>query len=281
MAPPWDGFCDDVRAAVGSLVVSHRLSRRVNAALHEETHYSKVHQTDDGKCCVHVRKPLEALSEKELDAIVDPAVARLVRAKLDDLGIKEPRRAFATRDNHPALPTKDGREIPIHSVRIRKVQSVESVGAGARERRVALGSNHHIEILESTDQKAAPRWQGVAVTSYEAMTRLRANQPVVQREHGQGKEFKFSLAAGETIEMDDGPDGERGLYVVAKVTKRGHGDSERVTVGIVRINDARKSTGKAKDKVRELQEPSPEVLRTKHCRKVLVTPLGEVRRAND
>lgn len=278
---PWSGFLDDVRAAVEAMVVSHRVSRKVAGAMHEETYYSKPHTDPNGKPCVHVRKPVAKLSAKDLTNIVDPVVQQRVRDKLQELGEQDPASALAAPENHPALVAKDGRNIPIHTVRVRVYESTTPVGAGARQRWVKLGSNHHIEILETTDRRGHAHWDGVVVSTYEAMRRLRAGEPVVQRDHGPGKQFKFSLAAGETIEIDDGPNGKRGLYVVEKVTKRGQGKNERATVGIVSISDARKSTGKEKDKVRELKEPSSEVLRDRHCCKVVITPLGEVRRAND
>jgi len=266
---PWGGFLDEMRGAVEGLVVSHRLSRKVNAALHEETHYSKIHQGEDGKPYVHVRKPLEALSENEVRAIVDPAAAAAVRAKLDDLGMKDPKQAFKSRDNHPMLRTKDGRDIPIHRVRIRKVEPVETIGAGARERRVALGSNHHIEIVETTDRKGAARWEGVVVSTFEAARRLRAGEPVVKRDHGAGRSLVFSLAGGDMIEADD-EDGARRLYRVRTVSDN---------LEFVALNDARE-----KKEIKQAQawkKRSVDKLRELHCHRVIVTPLGEVRRAND
>ncbi len=37
---PWPDFVDSVREEVGRIVVSHRVSRKVRGALHEETIYS-------------------------------------------------------------------------------------------------------------------------------------------------------------------------------------------------------------------------------------------------
>jgi hypothetical protein len=208
-----------------------------------------------------------------LNATTD-AVRERVIERLMELGESDPARAFKEPANHPTLRAKDGREIPIHSVRIRRYDVTTPVGEGARERQVMLGSNHHIEIVKVTDAKGGVRWEGKVVSLYEALRRLRAHEPVVQRDHGPGKTFVFSLARGETIQID-GEHGTGESYVVEKVTKRGEGDRERCTVGIVRLNDARKS-----DK-RELMEPSAEVLHKKNFEKVVITPLGEIRRAHD
>jgi CRISPR-associated endonuclease Csn1 len=285
MEAPWTGFLDEVREAIESMVVSHRLSRPIKAALHQETHYSKVHPDRDGKPHVHVRKPLEKLSQHEVGAIVDPAVAVAVRAKLDELGIKDPSQAFKRRDNHPALKAKDGRDILIHKARIRVAQSVACVGAGPRERRVALASNHHIEIIETTDRKGAPRWQGVVVSTFEAARRLRDGEPIVQRDHGEGKRFLFSLAGGDIIELDveekdktgsegDGP--KRGLFVIRTVSQGAQG---RIELDFAGINDARPK--KAIQACRDWGRSPVSRLQQRNCRKVVVTPLGEVRRAND
>lgn len=286
MDPPWEGFLDEIRSAVESLVISHRVARKVATAIHEETIYSKPHKDEDGKDCVHIRKRLEMLKEKDLAAIVDPAIRERVSAKLAELGTHDPGKAFKEAANCPALMSKDGRAIPIRSVRIRVSVSPKPLGgAGAHLRHVKLGSNHHVEILETKDKKGNAKWEGVVVSTYEAMRRLRAHQSVVQRDHGPGKRFLFSLAGGEIIELnkeDSKQDttkracSEAGLYVVRTVTATQAG---RVSLDFARITDARKKADiqAARDWGRSDIDP----LRKRDCRKVTVTPLGEVRRARD
>ena len=284
LEPPWAGFLDDVRRAVEGMVTSHRVARKVAAALHEETIYSKPKLDEQGMACVHVRKPLRDLSPRDIGAIVDPAVRACVMAKLEELGQPKPARAFADEANLPALQARDGRAIPIKRVRVRAHIRTEEVGSGPRARHVKLGSNHHLEILEVTDRQGRPRWLGEVVSTLEAMRRLRAGEPVVQRDHGPGKRFLFSLAGDEIIELDaeenereDAP-GQRGRarYVVRTVTKDQQG---RASIEFCGINDARK-----KDEIKRTGDwgrSSIDGLRKRHCRKVLVTPLGEVRRAGD
>lgn len=278
IAPPWPGFLDEVRGSIDKMIVSHRVSRKVSGAMHDETIYSKPHKDPDGRECVHVRKPVDGLSTKDLDHIVDPAVRDCVTAKLKELGEEDPKKAFSDEKNHPPLKGRGGEQTPIHSVRIRRYEATVPIGEGARERRVMLGSNHHMEILETEDKKGQPRWEGVVVSTYEAMQRLRAKKPVVQSDHGPGKKFLFSLAGGEIIEIDEN-DGTRGLYVIRTVSKSRSGGKEYPAVEFVSITDARK-----KEEIKSkgawgsaLVEP----LRKKNCRKMLITPLGEVRWAND
>ena len=275
VAPPWAGFADELRSMVDGLVVSHRVCRRVSGPLHKETYYSKAHADPAGRECVHVRKALGALSKQDLENIVDPWVRESVILKMMELDEADPGRAFKDPARHPTLRRKDGREIPIHSVRIRCYDVIRPVGEGARERRVILGSNHHMEILEVTDSKGRARWEGVVVPMYEALRRLRADQAVVQREHGPGKTFVFSLSGGEIIEIVQ-EDGTRGLCVVRDITQKATG---YISIRFVSIRDARK-----KEDIQKRGgwgDSGVEPLRKMNCQKVVVTPLGEVRWARD
>ncbi len=272
MEPPWSDFADDIRRDVEEMVVSHRVSRKVSGPMHEETVYSKPQRDMQGKLCVHVRKRLESLSEADIEDIVDPRIRDIVRAKLDG---GKPEKVFTSPENHPAMKARDGRLIPIHSVRIRTSQSTVPISQGERERQVKLGSNHHVEIIESKDKKGALRWEGVVVSTLEAMRRLRTGEPIVQRDHGEGKEFKFSLAGGEVIELDE--DGsKRGLYVVRTVSQT---QNAYITIEFITINEARKKEEIKKERAWRVKPL--ESLRKLNCYKVSVTPLGEVRRAGD
>ncbi len=282
MKAPWPGFLDDVRTAVlreeeggigEGIVVSHRVSRKVNAALHEETIYSKPHLDDKGKEWRHVRKPLgKDFTAKDVPGIVDPAVRQAVQKKLDEVGAK----AFKEEANHPTLRARDGREIPIHSVRIRVSVKTERIGGGASVREVKLGSNHHVEIIETTDRKGNPKWEGKVVSTLKVMKRVKDKQPVVQRDHGPDKRFLFSLAGGEIVEMDadEGKKGkiaQAGLYIIRTVAQ---GEIDYVSISDARLKkDIQNAKEWGRTKVSGLQK--------RNCHKVVVTPLGEVRRARD
>jgi len=273
--PPWPGFLEAVRDSIDTMVVSHRAGRKVAAALHEETNYSKPQTDDDGKPCVHVRKPLESLSTSDVDSIADPAVRRSVEQKLGELGESNPQKAFREKANHPTLQAADGRAIPIHKVRIAVPVTPQTIGRDARTRHVKLGSNHHVEIVETTDKRGRTRWEGVVVSTYEAMRRLKARTPVVQRDHGPGKRFLFSLCGGDTIELDAEQE-KKELYVVRTISLKKTG---RVTVDFVGIKDARKKSDIQVAGAWGSSDIDP--LRKRNCRKVIVMLLGEVRRAGD
>jgi len=279
VAEPWAGFLDEARKAVLSINVSRRTRRQLAGPLHKESLYSKpIIGTDArGKAVEyrHIRKPLAAMSTRELDKIVDPIIRRVVRQKLDEIG-GEPKKAFAVPENHPVLTTGDGRRIPIHGARIRKSEKVVSIAHGARQRYVTPGSNHHMVIVAHLDKEGADKkWVGHLVPrlcAVERARRARMGEPVrvVQRGWPEGQEFRFTLAPGEMFRLGEA-DGATTLYVVRSISKN--------RVEYVRNEDARlkKEIKGAKD----WKSSPPNRLRELGCRKVTVTYFGEIRPAND
>jgi hypothetical protein len=280
---PWADFYPDVTESVKAINVSHRPEHKVNGPLHEETNYAFGPERDkDGRpVFVHIRKPLAALGKNDVEAIVDPAVRQAVADRLAELD-RPPATAFADPRTHPHLTAGDGRRIPIHKVRIRKKLSAVTVGRGARERHVAPGSNHHMLIVETADRRGRPEWEGGVVTRLEAMRRLARREPVVQKDDlPPGERFVCTLCSGDTIELDEwdrdkNATGNRALYVVRSVYEQASGYS---LCEFVRATDARR---KADIKAaHEWFSHPPTKLHQRNCRKVIVTPLGEVRYAND
>lgn len=273
---PWGGFLDDVRASIQAINVSFRVSRKVGGALHEATFYSPPKKDPKtGQQYVHVRKPVSALSEQRVASIVDPVVRAAVQTKLEEVG-GDPRKLA---DNPPTLRTKDGRLIPIRKVRVRERITPFGIGQSGT-RQVVTDTNHHVEIVQVPGKAGQPKWEGLVVSQYDALRRLRAKEAVIRRDHGPGKTFLFSLALGETVQMK-GDDGQVGLFRVTgvSVTSKGHVDME-----FRAIADARPASRLRKDQRENPQlkgwrvRRSPDTLRSAQARKVLVTPLGELRR---
>jgi len=276
--PPWadrDSFLRDVRASVEAITVSYRVDRKVSGQLHEESNYSKPHMTVDNKGNLvehrHIRKPLKDMSVEEVEAIVDDRVRKLVQEKLRQLG-QEPKKAFADEANHPYFTTADGRLVPIHKARIRKTVATITVGPPQCPRHVAPGLNHHIEILAVRDPAGAvTHWEGELVSLFEAARRVKAGEPVVRRNHGPNKDFLFSLAKGEYVEMELQP-GKRQLFRVTVISAkqiefRLHHDARPTML-------LRKTPG-----ARVIRSPGS--LFKAKARKVAVDPLGNVFPAND
>ena len=105
----------------------------------------------------------------------------------------------------PLSHHRDGRRVFIHKARIRKPVSVVALGKPAAPRYAAPGSNHHMEIFAvvGSDGKEK-RWDSEIVSLFEAHRRVRAGAAGHPARTRRGtRTFKFSLAGGEYVEMDD------------------------------------------------------------------------------
>lgn len=260
---PFEGFHEKLTASIMSIVPSHHRSRKLRGALHKETIYRR-----DTETTVRVRKPLEKLSAGDVPKIVDPVIRKLVIEKLTGLDESKPDIAFKTREN---LPVFNGH--PIRSVTFMHGQKTVTVGDGNRQRAVVSGNNHHIEIVAAlTPDGTIRKWEGTVVSLMEAMARSKKGSPVVCRDHGPNRRFLFSLMAGDIIQCEFA-EGKPELFVVRAL------DAEGKRVEFSRATDAR-----LKKEIRDFGEwyrKAAEPLRNVNCRKVVVTPLGEVREAND
>ncbi len=269
---PWPDFVDSVRKQIGRIVVSYRVSRKVSGALHEETLYALV--GSDGEAGCRVRKHLTALTKTEVEEIADPEVRRLVREKLESVG-GEPKRVFSNRANLPCFVTRDGRRIPIKSVRIEKRLPTEALGHGRTTRHVTSDSNHHMEIYAEVKADGTEgRWDGEVVSMQEAYRRMRVGKPIIERSHGPQFQFRFALAAGEVIECD-AQDGSRRLWVVRGMTS----EKGSPRVFLVPLTDARQKTEIEASGLYWRRFLNP--LRKLNARKVAIGPLGDVFDAHD
>jgi CRISPR-associated endonuclease Csn1 len=270
---PWPSLYDQVDSQIKQLIVSHRVSRKVSGPLHEETFYGKRACCEEGK--VRIRKQVKNLKSKEVDCIADPIVQARVKLRLTELGETDPTKAFQDEKNLPFMQAKDGRVIPIRKVRLNLSRNTFQVGTGPRTRHVENKENHHIEIVEVEDKKGNKKWEGYIVSMMEAKQRLAHGAPVVKRDHGEGKRFVFSLSGGESIELTNKDTGNREMFRIRTITSQGR----HAQVFYVRLNDARLKADilKTGGFFSGLMEP----LHKLDCRKVIVTPFGKVRRAND
>lgn len=254
---PWHNFVDSVRAEVEKIIVSHRVSRKVSGALHEETIYSAPHA--DGK--VRFRKPLSKLTKGEVDAIADAGVKKLVREKLDEARGTDPSKIFSAPENLPRFASSG---VLIKNVRITVAERTMPIGHGASRRHVASGNNHHVEVYAELDERGEEvAWDAEVVSMFEAHQRLRARSAVVQKNHGPLVTFKFSLAKGDTIVLREAGGSER-LFVVKKLGNQ---------VSLIGINDARPITKYFSPRINGLFQ--------RRMRKLTVNALGELSEAHD
>lgn len=290
--PPWLDFLNEVRKSIMETKVSHRPSKRIRGSLHEESLYGNT--KEDG--AARLRKTLGInLKPSELKNIADDKVREAVLNKLKELGYdpdtisdKDLTRVFGDSqgqkfENLPLLHFKDRKtgetkSIPIKKVRIKTPVNARKIGKGVRERFVKTGSNSHIEVFEKKDKKGKAKWEGRLVSSFEALDRLKSKKPVVNREDSDGVKLHFSLSGGDIIEMD-APHGKRELYRIRTISSVRNKGKEYAGIEYTQLNNARKK----KDLKNEGQWKTAlmEPLRKLNCRKVIITPLGEVRYAND
>ncbi len=202
--PPFDGLLSQARALVESMQISSRVNRKVNGGLHEETILShpKLNGFDKtGKAIesYHVRKSLDSLSTGEVDQIVDHTIRELVQKALKASG-KPPEDTFKDPRHLPHLHGKNGRTTVIRRVRIRKSANPIQIGSGSKSRYVNPGANHHMAIVAVLDKDGQEvKWEGHLVTRFEAQTRVRLKQPVVQKDFGKNRRFKFWLSGGDHL----------------------------------------------------------------------------------
>ncbi len=213
---PYDGFRDDLKKRLDAIVVSHKpdhglsgigvRSRSTSGQLHEETAYGPINEEIDGKAYNLVtRKPIAALSEKEIRAVRDASLrAQLIevaeQAKRDGKKLSEALTAFGA-----------AQEPRIGRVRVLKVDKSArrfTHGNGRFEKAYIPGSNHCIEIFETADGK----WRGEGVTTLDAntpgyYTRWRDEYPDAR--------FVMRVQQGDLIEADRG--GGRKIYRVSSL----------------------------------------------------------------
>jgi CRISPR-associated endonuclease Csn1 len=263
VTPPWGTLRSDVESAIKKVVVSRRVRKRVRGALHEETFYTKPIIGSGGKEYVRVRKALADMSMSDIENIIDPAIKQVVSERLAELGndIKK----FKEPANLPVIVTPSGERHIIKKARFKRNLATFTVGTGPQARYVQSDSNHHMEIVETADG----RWEGHVVSLYEAYKRLREGQPIIKKDHGPDKTYKYSICNGDMVEL--GNDDNRDLFVVRKMNK---GNQQ---VFYAQINDARKRKGISMAGLSAV----PNMLRAKQCKKVIISPIGDVQDAND
>lgn len=267
-AEPWPGFMIELKNNINSIVPIHHLGNKVRGKLHEDSYYGKSEK--DGY--ITIRKKLESLSAKQAENIKDEMIRIKVQKIIKKNDGKEPSKIFSNPENLPFIESKDSIKIPIRSVVIEYKLKTFEVGKDDRLRNVVSDSNHHMEIVAVLDEKGNEiKWEGYPVNMFEAYMRKKNNQDVIRKDFGKGRKFKFSLYPGCMIELTENR--LKNIYVLRTY------DSNSKQCFYVRTKDARMKKDILKSK--EWFSKMPDTLRQSNCRKVSLTPLGEVRYSND
>lgn len=271
---PFDGLRERVQSLLDRMVVTHQQSRRVSGSLHDATIYSKPH---DGR--FRVRKELPKLTPADIEngRLVDKRALDAIRTKLQEFGVTKPNQKqieqiLGDRANAPLVRGFNGSMVRLRRVRVEVDAKPIAIGRGSSHRFVKLANNHHTEVWEVSDSTGGIRWEHTPVTMMEAHRRKASGEPVVRRVRDDGARFLFSLAKSEHVEMDHPRDpGTRAIFRVLSISA---GDIE-----FCLTHDGRPSTERKGDRIRI--RGSGDQLRVVNAEKVLLTYLGEVRRASD
>lgn len=300
---PWEDLRDQAERNVQTIKVSHRVQRRLSGAFHEDTLFGPTQKLRDGAEVVlpgtvgpginrmhakgwteHTstyvrRKPVsEIRNSRHMAKVRDDGIREALKSHLHERGVDPdgigayPKGCFEG-ENCPAMTSG----VPITRVRMLENKStLRSVGDRRNYQYAQPGNNHHIAYRETADNKGNPVWIGEVTTTWDAALRARTkvngkSLPLVDQSDNEQGRFVMSLSIGELFEIDD-PKGEPGriLCVVRKIDGTGRLHYKQHT-------DARKA-----DELKPLNlYVSPKNMQKFNARKVTVTPVGQVRWAND
>ncbi|MEM9753676.1 MAG: type II CRISPR RNA-guided endonuclease Cas9 [Planctomycetota bacterium] len=268
LPPPWSTFGRELAEAIDSIIVSHRQSRRISGKLHAESNYSRAKTIDGQPDLRTIRKPVERLTVKEIDRIVDPRIQAAVTSALEASLAASPDKAFAD-ENYPQWQDR-----PVKRVTIIVKAKPFDVGKQQHRRRhvdSTQGSNHHVRIIatlapDGTDKK----WRDEIVTRMDVHERKSAGMLRPDMKVGKGERFVFSLAKNEFVEVDDlDAQGKSNGRVFLRVVNFSEGE-----IGFVRHNETQ-GDRKTKKRIRG----GAGWLMKRNARKVFVNYLGEVKDA--
>jgi len=214
LEPPFPEFRQRAREALERLVVSHKPEHRKAAALHEDTAYGFVRDEREAREIGNLvrRKPIDALTGPEVDAVRDPVLRRELQAARARFADAKGKLTDAKAFQH-ALQ-QFGEERKIRRVRVGKAdQSVIAIAdrrTGEIYKGLAPGENHHMDIVQMRDGA----WKGFT-TSYFEVNR-KGWRPRWEAEKTGGK-LVMRLHKGDMIELLDA-DGVRRIKTVVRLS---------------------------------------------------------------
>jgi hypothetical protein len=221
------------------------------------------------------RKPVEAIKGvKNLEEVRDRALRECLERHLRAMGVDPASKSYPPkvfeREPRPAMPSG----MPIRKVRL-VVEKTTLRPAGAKRgyQFVQPGNNHHIAYYEQ-DTPKGKKWNARVVTTWDASLRARRDKlpPVDTADDLKLGRFVMALSIGESFVMRDEAGLEQ-LYIVRKM------DFGNQRLYFKQHTDAR-TAGELKESKDKL-DIFAEGLRKRGVQKVLVTHLGEIRRAGD
>lgn len=204
---PWSSFQSDAERVISGVLVKHKQSNKVlnkvsktiykdgrkhiseglalRGQLHKETFYGERQSPHEVMPTMHYRVSIESINTSKLvDQVVDPSIRRLMRERLEEMGIdvskpnySVPGDAFKDKEGRYTiyLNNKNGAPVPVKKVRRSKTIS-ETVRLGGFNKEVETRNNHHILVYESLSGEIKEE----VVTFWEVADRMLRHEPAVK-----------------------------------------------------------------------------------------------------
>ena len=252
---PWVGFREELAEVVSKIVVSHKPDHGREAGLHNDTNYGKRGEPNaSGAMLVSVRKPLMALTPKNVDAVADPALRDELTKLLDGLSGKELKAAL------DAYSVRTG----VRRVRMQERLSVIPIEDRATRQpyRYVKGDGNYCYDIYRTD---SGKWNGDVVDIYTA------NRPDFKLDsnaaYQSGRPLVMRLRKGDVLKLEH--DGKSKLMRIAKFSE-----------GKINMAEHNEANVDARNRDADVEfryfQKSPDALRLLAARVVGVNVLGYV-----
>lgn len=222
-ASPWEGFRDDVREAIESVLVKHKQNTKilnkvtkkitkdgrthrseglaVRGKLHKETFYGQRQSPEESSPTMHYRVPITSITtSKLLNQVVDPVIRKLMLQRLRNMGVDTTQDGYAIpgdafmdkAGNYTILvPNKRGVPVPVKKVRRSKVVS-NTVQLDGYNKEVETRNNDYVLIYEDQEGNYCEE----VVTFWDSADRLLHGQDRVQLPMD-GKRVVMTLHIGD------------------------------------------------------------------------------------
>ena len=253
--PPWSGFRQSVEESLNQIIVSHKVRKKLSGAIHEGTYFGKTQKSEGDYHYYVVRKPVEGLTNGEINRIRDERIKEIIKTFIRDGGSLKK----APEEGYPRLPSQKGRYEPeIRKVRILEKAQPKTMMEAASSW-VKTGNNHHISIYRLPNGKGV----GEVVSLLQARKRLARKQPIVNKTHPEhGGELVMSLSKGDLVFFPKGENGQH-YFKVLKFVHDGR-------VYFIDHKDANDSSSFAK---------RPNTLIEANAQKLSIDPIGRITKA--
>lgn len=226
LSHPWPSFRKDVERSVNDITVSHRVKRKISGAFHEETFYGLTKEkAPKNKVMMVVRKPIHALSAKELKLIRDRGIRQIVNETVQkrvDAGLSQAN-AIKSLEADPPFIISEKARVPIRKVRLLMEKSPEIMHSfsdddGNEFKHALYGNNHHIAIYETLDKTGEAKQVGFVVPAMEAARRAMDEEPIIDKTfRAHDHTFKFTLSINDMIINHE----DEKIYRVQKINSKG------------------------------------------------------------